>query len=80
MMIRDMLVPVPLDWADPGGQVLQVFVREIVDPVRRRENLPVLAYLQGGPGCRSPRPVAGGPPWAARSVENPPRGVDRPAR
>ena len=63
MMIRDMLVPVPLDWSRPEGPVLQVFAREIVDPAKRRENLPVLAFLQGGPGGKSPRPVAGGPPW-----------------
>ena len=47
MMIRDMLVPVPLDWSRPEGPVLQVFAREIVDPVKRRENLPVLAAQKG---------------------------------
>ncbi|AQZ50519.1 Proline iminopeptidase [Martelella mediterranea DSM 17316] len=69
MMIRDMLVPVPLDWSRPEGPVLQVFAREIVDPVKRRENLPVLAFLQGGPGGKSPRPVAGGPPWLQAALK-----------
>ena len=69
MMIRDMLVPVPLEWSNPAGSVLQIFVREIVDPARRRENLPVLAFLQGGPGGASPRPVGGGPPWLKEALK-----------
>ncbi|AJY48043.1 alpha/beta fold hydrolase [Martelella endophytica] len=69
MMIRDMLVPVPLDWAKPEGPIIQIFVREIVDPMRRREQLPVLCFLQGGPGGKNPRPVAGGPPWLKEALK-----------
>lgn len=56
--VRDHEVPVPLDWSDDrGGASLTLFVRELVDPVRRDEDLPCLLYLQGGPGGKSPRPV-----------------------
>ncbi len=69
MMIRDMLVPAPLDWSRPDGPVVQIFVREIVDPMKRRETLPVLAYLQGGPGGKSPRPVGSGPAWLQEALK-----------
>lgn len=68
LLIRDRLVPVPLDWAEPGGEAIEVFVREVCDPVRRAENLPLLAFLQGGPGGKSPRPANGGPSWLAEAV------------
>jgi pimeloyl-ACP methyl ester carboxylesterase len=55
--VRDHRVDVPLDWADPDGPAIQVFARELVDPERRREDLPCLAFLQGGPGGKSPRPL-----------------------
>ncbi|GAA3754169.1 alpha/beta fold hydrolase [Streptomyces tremellae] len=58
--VRDHLVDVPLDWGDPDGATLKVFARELADPERRHEDLPYLAYLQGGPGGRSPRPLAAG--------------------
>ena len=69
MMIRDMLVPVPLDWNKPEGPIIQIFVREVVDPLRRRDRLPVLCFLQGGPGGRNPRPVAGGPVWLEEALK-----------
>ncbi|WP_329459354.1 alpha/beta fold hydrolase [Streptomyces sp. NBC_01497] len=55
--VRDHRVEVPLDWADPEGATLHVFARELVDPERRRDDLPFLVYLQGGPGGKSPRPL-----------------------
>ncbi|PRX11215.1 UNVERIFIED_ORG: proline iminopeptidase [Martelella mediterranea] len=69
MMIRDMLVPVPLDWSNPDGAIIQIFVREIVDPARRRDDLPTLAFLQGGPGGKSPRPAGGGPAWLTEALK-----------
>lgn len=68
MHIREHSLPVPLDWDRPGGEVLQVFAREVVDPARRGEDLPVLAYLQGGPGGKSPRPQGGGPAWLQQAL------------
>ncbi len=69
MMIRDMLVPVPVDWTKSDGAFIQIFVREIVDPVKRRDDLPTLAFLQGGPGGKSPRPIGGGPSWLAEALK-----------
>ncbi|RCK68796.1 alpha/beta fold hydrolase [Desertihabitans brevis] len=55
--VREHEVAVPLDHADPDGETITVFVRELCDPVRRREELPLLLHLQGGPGGKGPRPV-----------------------
>ncbi len=55
--VREHIVPVPLDWEGPGTETIEVFVRELVDPERRRDDLPLLVYLQGGPGGECPRPV-----------------------
>ncbi|MFE6968200.1 alpha/beta hydrolase family protein [Isoptericola sp. NPDC057653] len=48
---------VPLDWSRPDGEQIRVFWREVVDPDRRGDDLPLLVYLQGGPGGASPRPL-----------------------
>jgi len=70
MHIRDHVVSVPLDWSRPeDAPSLRVFAREVVDPVRRTDDLPLLAFLQGGPGGKAPRPVAGGPPWLAEALK-----------
>ncbi|MFD1721185.1 alpha/beta fold hydrolase [Amnibacterium endophyticum] len=50
-------VEVPLDWAAPEGPGITVFARELVAPHRRREDLPLVLFLQGGPGGASPRPL-----------------------
>ncbi|WP_415183909.1 alpha/beta fold hydrolase [Phaeovulum sp.] len=60
--VRDHLVTVPLDWAAPNGETIQVFAREVSAPDQKSENLPVLVFLQGGPGGKAPRPNAG-PAW-----------------
>ena len=44
-------------------------MREVVDPARRREELPLLVFLQGGPGGKSPRPTPGSPPWLAEALK-----------
>lgn len=59
--VTDHRIPVPLDWAQPEGERITVFAREIAAPGQGRD-LPVLLFLQGGPGGRSPRPN-GGPGW-----------------
>ena len=59
MHIRDHVMTVPLDWDTPDdGRTIELFAREIVDPTKRNDNLPMLAFLQGGPGGKSPRPVS----------------------
>jgi len=57
MRVREQFVDVPLDWSDPGRGTIQLFARDLADPVRAGEDLPCLVYLQGGPGGKGPRPV-----------------------
>ncbi|MEV6373176.1 alpha/beta fold hydrolase [Micromonospora musae] len=57
MRVRDHVSDAPLDWSDPARGTIQIFAREIVDPVRDGEDLPCLVYLQGGPGGKGPRPL-----------------------
>lgn len=57
MAVTDHELTVPLDWTRPDdGRVIRLFAREIVDPARRGDDLPVMVFLQGGPGGKSPRP------------------------
>jgi len=69
MHIRDHVLSVPLDWSDPSSKAIEFFAREVVDPVRKNEALPVLCFLQGGPGGKSPRPTRGGPSWLAQALK-----------
>jgi len=56
--LRDHEVVVPLDWSAPdGGPTITVFAREMVAAHRRHDDLPLVLFLQGGPGGRSPRPL-----------------------
>ncbi|PWD49435.1 proline iminopeptidase [Serinibacter arcticus] len=67
LLHRDHLVTVPVDRADPTrfGSI-DVLAREVVDPARDGEDLPLLLFLQGGPGGQGPRPAAGG--WLATAT------------
>jgi pimeloyl-ACP methyl ester carboxylesterase len=67
-VVREHRVPVPVDWSAPErfGSI-DVFVRELVDPTRATEDLPLLLFLQGGPGGQGPRPLGGG--WVAKALE-----------
>ncbi|MEO3935704.1 alpha/beta fold hydrolase [Dermatophilaceae bacterium Soc4.6] len=62
LAVTDHVLPVPLDWAaaDRGEptETIEVFVREVVDPARRHDDLPAVVFLQGGPGGASPRPLS----------------------
>ncbi|HEU4808515.1 MAG TPA: alpha/beta fold hydrolase [Homoserinimonas sp.] len=69
MHVTDHTVTVPLDWAAPyDGRTIEVFAREVVEPSRRREQLPILVFLQGGPGGKSPRPMPG-EGWVADALK-----------
>ena len=65
LVARDLWVEVPLDWNDAGaerfesytGETIRVFAREVVDASKHGEDLPLLVFLQGGPGGKSPRPL-----------------------
>ncbi|WP_210493724.1 alpha/beta fold hydrolase [Patulibacter sp. SYSU D01012] len=66
--VRDHEVPVPLDWDRPeDGRRLTLFARELVDPARRNADLPLLLFLQGGPGGKGPRPRPG-TSWIPRAL------------
>jgi pimeloyl-ACP methyl ester carboxylesterase len=56
-MAREHVITVPLDHAQPGRGVIEVFARELVDPGKQHDDLPYLLFLQGGPGGKAPRPL-----------------------
>jgi pimeloyl-ACP methyl ester carboxylesterase len=61
VLVRDHRVRVPVDREHPNRYPhLEVFARELVDPTRDAEDLPLLLFLQGGPGGMGPRPLGGG--------------------
>ncbi len=69
MHVRDHRIEVPLDWfGAPDGPTISLFAREVVDPAKRADELPLLVFLQGGPGGKGPRPAGGGPPWLAEAL------------
>lgn len=59
---------VPLDHANPDGERITVFAREVADPDGR--DRPFLVYLQGGPGQEAPRPslLPTSPGWLGRAL------------
>jgi proline iminopeptidase len=58
LFVRDHVEQVPLDWSAPdSGETIDVFAREVVTPTKRNDDLPLLVFLQGGPGGKSPRPT-----------------------
>lgn len=65
--VTDHRIRVPLDWAQPDGEQITVFAREIAAPGAARD-LPILLFLQGGPGGKSPRPN-GGPGWLSVALK-----------
>ena len=69
-VLTDHAFTVPVDHAQPGGDTLTVFAREVVAPARERDDLPWLVYLQGGPGMESPRPLSRGGSWLDRALKD----------
>ncbi len=58
--VRDHEVAVPLDWSTPDhDRTIIVFAREVVAAHRQHEDLPLVLFLQGGPGGKAPRPLDG---------------------
>jgi pimeloyl-ACP methyl ester carboxylesterase len=49
---------VPLDHDRPDGELIEVYAREVTPRSPAARTRPWLLYLQGGPGCRSPRPMS----------------------
>ena len=70
MSLIDHRLTVPLDYSEPDRSSIEVFAREVV-PDGGAE-LPLLVYLQGGPGQESPRPSGrpAQPPWLERALQD----------
>ncbi len=58
LTLHDHFLRVPLDYEHPEGESLELFAREVCAPDASARDLPVLLFLQGGPGCAAPRPNA----------------------
>jgi pimeloyl-ACP methyl ester carboxylesterase len=66
--VREFTVEAPLDWRHPGRETIRLFVRELAGPERRHDpELPLLTFLQGGPGGANPRPT-GVSGWLAEAL------------
>lgn len=71
--VSDHVIPVPLKWKEccPGEVIdstkqptIDLFYRVLCDPQRLNDHLPLIVFLQGGPGGQSPRPLsAHSPRW-----------------
>lgn len=57
LQLTDHEFELPVDYANPAGGTLRVFVREVVTPGRDARDLPCVVFFQGGPGSGSPRPM-----------------------
>ena len=70
LVLTDHELTVPLDHADPIGEQITVFAREVAEPEGREK--PFLVYLQGGPGFEAPRPTGSprGPAWLDRALQD----------
>ncbi|MFF5259386.1 alpha/beta fold hydrolase [Actinomadura viridis] len=69
LVCTDRFLDVPLDHADPGGDTIEIYAREVVAPGREDDDLPWLLFLQGGPGHKATRP--GGPAaWLGRALQD----------
>jgi pimeloyl-ACP methyl ester carboxylesterase len=69
LLLTDHEFQVPLDAAQPGGESISVFAREVSAVERNAESLPWLIFFQGGPGYPGPR-VLGRLGWIRRAVED----------
>jgi pimeloyl-ACP methyl ester carboxylesterase len=69
MRCTEHVLELPLDHADPAGEQITVFAREVADP--DGADRPYLLYLEGGPGNEAPRPtsVPVAPGWLPRALK-----------
>ena len=69
LVLTEHELPVPLDHADPQGEAITVFAREVAAPDGL--DRPFLLFLQGGPGFEAPRPSRqGAPAWLERALQD----------
>ena len=71
LILRDHMFELPLDYGDPSRGQIEVFARELTTPENEahRQDLPILTFLQGGPGFAAPRPPKNGG-WIGRALED----------
>ncbi|MGO2513948.1 alpha/beta fold hydrolase [Marinomonas polaris] len=82
MLITNHELEVPLDWRSfnksfnkslnknpDNNSTITLFAREVVDVKRADDELPLLLFLQGGPGGKSPRPMPGSPSWMVEALK-----------
>ena len=67
LLARDITLEVPLDWKNPDGTKISLYARELIGAENFGRDLPLLLYLQGGPGGKSPRPLDRGG-WIGSAV------------
>ncbi|SNU01923.1 prolyl aminopeptidase 2. Serine peptidase. MEROPS family S33 [Ruaniaceae bacterium KH17] len=67
--IHEHRVAVPLDWNEPEGEQIELFVREVSDPDLDGKDTRLLIYLQGGPGGANPRPLESSG-WIAEAIKD----------
>ena len=48
----------PLNYSNNDSVTITIFVREIINLDKEKENQPYLIFFQGGPGYQSPRPIS----------------------
>jgi pimeloyl-ACP methyl ester carboxylesterase len=70
LVLTEHEIEVPLDHADPGGERIVLFAREVADPDGR--DRPLLVFLQGGPGFEGARPTRHptSPGWLDRALRD----------
>ena len=68
LVLREHELAVPLDHADPRGEQITLFAREVGAPDGQER--PFLLFLQGGPGQEAPRPLGAprAPGWLERAL------------
>ncbi len=69
LVLTDRVFAVPLNHAQPGGEQIEVFAREVVAPRRESADLPWLVFFQGGPGFAALRPI-GRESWLDRALRD----------
>jgi pimeloyl-ACP methyl ester carboxylesterase len=69
LVLTDHELAVPLDHAQPDGERITVFAREVAEPEGREK--PFLVFLQGGPGFEATRPTGSprDPGWIDRALK-----------
>jgi pimeloyl-ACP methyl ester carboxylesterase len=69
LRVSEHTLKLPLDHAQPDGELIEVFARAVVAADKANAAQPWVVYLQGGPGFESPRPTsADSPSWLRRAL------------